>query len=272
MSTSSGLEFSLFSMYVLSTFHCCHGNQSLLQLITEQIPTGKVGRGGECLALWRMQTGIGDTFVWLCLDSLPLLWNSWHLLVHPYSICKELNAFHVLPRSPAAEDDVFPNVPWWEFISCKSTHSVFTSASDKRQHYMFWTMHPTMTISKKEKKHSTGRQVHWRPRIDLWLVLAWSRHNKHCLLAISLLPPKPDPRVVQLARLQWLVLCSVPTPDHALCTVPGLLLLKQTSLVWSVAEPRCRWRHHLSAPLAPCQDLARSSWITPMKKWRPRAA
>lgn len=132
---------------------------------------------------------------------------------------------------------------------------------------MFWTTHPTLTIWEKEKNIP-----HWKSRIDLWLVLDWNRHNKHCLLAISLLPTKPDLRVAQLARLPWLVLWSVPTPDHALCTVPGLLLLEQTALIWSVAEPHCQWRHHLSSPLAPCQGLARSSWISLMKKWWPRAS
>lgn len=72
---------------------------------------------------------------------------------------------------------------------------------------MFWTTHPTMTIWEKGRKNIP----HWRPRIDLWLVLDWRRNNKHCLLAISLLPPKPDLRAAQLARLQWLVRWSVPT-------------------------------------------------------------
>lgn len=50
----------------------------------------------------------------------PAFWNSWHLLAHPYSICKELNVFHVQPHSPAAEEDVFPNVSWCESVFYES--------------------------------------------------------------------------------------------------------------------------------------------------------
>lgn len=64
------------------------------------------------------------------------------------------------------------------------------------------------------------------------------------------------PRVTQLNQLQWLVLWSVPSWDHAPSTVLGLLQLKQTTLVWLVAEPRC-WdgstcqsqAHHASVSL-----------------------
>lgn len=61
----------------------------------------------------------------------PAFWNSWHLLAHPYSICKGLNVFHVQPHNPAAEEDMFPNVSWWEFVS-------YESGSFARFHVYLW--------------------------------------------------------------------------------------------------------------------------------------
>lgn len=79
-----------------------------------------------------------------------------------------------------------------------------------------------------------------------------------------------SPRVTQLNQLQWLVLWSVPSWDHAPSTVLGLLRLEQTTLVWLVAEPRCRdgstcqsQAHHASFSLG-------APWT--QKKWRPCAA
>lgn len=49
-----------------------------------------------------------------------------------------------------------------------------------------------------------------------------------------------SPRVTQLNPLQWLVLWLVPSWAHAPSTVLGLLRFEQTTLVWLVAELRCR--------------------------------
>lgn len=49
-----------------------------------------------------------------------------------------------------------------------------------------------------------------------------------------------SPWVTQLNQLQWSVLRSMPSWDHAPSTVLDLLRLKQTTFVWLVAEPRCR--------------------------------
>lgn len=104
--------FSHLCCVCLLLCSCCHGNNSLSELITQQTPKLQGGTWqGTLVLIMNATLGLCD-----CTSQ-----NSWHLLVHLYSICTELNAFHVLPHNPAVEDDMFPNVSCWEVVSYKSS-------------------------------------------------------------------------------------------------------------------------------------------------------
>lgn len=74
-------------------------------------------------------------------------------------------------------------------------------------------------------------------------------------LSLLFSPASLSPRVTQLNQLQWLVLWSVPSWDHAPSTVLGLPWFEQTTLVWLVAELRC-WDG------STCQSQAHHASIT----------
>lgn len=149
-------------------------------------------------------------------------------------------------------------------------HSVSTFApGNKQQNILDDTpYHGNFTI---EKIVPTGVWGHFRP------ALSWrcsKKKSSTATIPFTSVSPKTPPhthsRVTQLNQAQWLVLRSEPSWDHALSTVPGLLQLEQTTLVWLVAEPRCwdgstcqRQALHASASLGASE---------PKKKWRPCAA
>lgn len=145
-------------------------------------------------------------------------------------------------------------------------HSVFTFASGNKQQNILddTPYHGNFTI---EKIVPTGVWGHFRP------ALSWRCSNRilDCNHSFYFcFPHNTHSRVTQLNQAQWLVLRSEPSWDHALSTVPGLLQLQQTTLVWLVAEPRCwdgstcqRQALHASASLGASE---------PKKKWRPCAA
>lgn len=127
-------------------------------------------------------------------------WNSWHLLGHPYSICKEYNVFHVphqrrkkKPRGWGRRVSKCFTVSILSLIHKTFLRSLFTLSSPGKLQYIF-AGYRTLPWQFSQNKNSP----HWRLRRDLAGSYERSRHSdkkqKHGCAHTLMQPFPTDPK------------------------------------------------------------------------------